>query len=78
VRSYTGFRSEREVYLEYASGESEYYDLTKDPFQLANGAAALSPALTTKFKTRVAALKNCAAAACRAAEGVVGAKPSSP
>jgi len=74
VRSYSGIRSEKDVYVEYVTGEKEYYDLVKDPYQMDNKAASLSPALLSKLSARVAALKNCAAAACRAAEGS-GTKP---
>ncbi len=69
VRSYSGARSEKDVYVEYASGEREYYDLVKDPYQLENTASVLPPALLEKLSARVAALKNCAAETCRAAEG---------
>jgi len=74
VRSYSGIRSEKEVYVEYVTGEKEYYDLVRDPYQMENKAAGLSPAVLSKLSARVAALKNCAAAACRAAEGA-GTKP---
>jgi N-acetylglucosamine-6-sulfatase len=69
VRSYTGIRSEKDVYIEYASGEREYYDLARDPYQLENSVAGLPPATLAKLSTRVAALKACANTACRAAEG---------
>lgn len=68
VRSYTGIRSEKDVYVEYASGEKEYYDLMEDPYQMENTASKLPPATLEKLSKRVAALKACAAAACRAAE----------
>lgn len=70
VRSYTGVRSEEDVYIEYATGEREYYDLTTDPYQMENTVGHLPPALLAKLSGRVAALKNCAGPACRAAEGV--------
>ncbi len=69
VRSYSGVRSENDVYIEYASGEKEYYDLDRDPYQLENTASKLPLPLRAKLSGRVAALKNCADAACRAAEG---------
>jgi N-acetylglucosamine-6-sulfatase len=34
--SYSGIRQRDEVYVEYTSGEKEYYDLRKDPYQLEN------------------------------------------
>ena len=69
VRSYAGIRSEKDVYIEYASGEKEYYDLVKDPYQLENTAAKLPPATLEELSKRTAVLKACAAATCRAAEG---------
>ena len=69
VRSYVGARSETDVYIEYASGEKEYYDLVKDPYQMENRASTLSPATLARFAARARALRNCAGASCRAAEG---------
>jgi N-acetylglucosamine-6-sulfatase len=42
--SYEAIRSSRSLYVEYATGEREYYDLRRDPFELKNLAAQLSPA----------------------------------
>ncbi len=78
VRTYTGIRSEKDVYVEYASGEKEYYDLVKDPYQMENTAAKLPPATLEKLSKRTAALKACAAATCRAAEGNSPAQPGPP
>jgi N-acetylglucosamine-6-sulfatase len=68
VRSYVGARTEKDVYIEYATGEKEYYDLVADPFQMENRASSLAPAVLARLSARLAALRNCAAAACRAAE----------
>ncbi len=70
VRSYSGTRSENQTYVEYVTGEKESYDLVNDPYQMENKAATLSPSALAKLSARVKALKACAAAACRAAEGV--------
>jgi arylsulfatase A-like enzyme len=70
VRSYSGMRSENETYVEYVTGEKEFYDLVKDPYQMGNKAATLSPSALAKLSARVNALKTCVAAACRVAEGV--------
>ncbi len=78
VRVYTGIRSEKDVYVEYASGEKEYYDLVKDPYQMENTAGKLPPATLEKFSKRTAALKACAAATCRVAEGNSPAQPGTP
>ena len=74
VRSYTGFRSESDVYIEYVSGEKEYYDLTKDPYQMDNRAASLSPESAARMSASVAALKTCAAVACRSADAAIDAR----
>ena len=78
VRSYAGVRSENDVYIESASGEKEYYDLRKDPYQMENTASTMAPAAAAKFAARVKALKTCAAASCRAAEGASGPAPAMP
>lgn len=69
VRSYTGLRSETDVYVEYANGEKEYYDLRKDPYQMDNTAKSLSPETLARLSGRVAALKTCKGEGCRTAEG---------
>lgn len=78
VRSYTGIRSEKDIYVEYASGEKEYYDLAKDPYQMENVAAKLPPATLERLSKRVAAFKACAALACRTAEESFPDTPGAP
>ena len=39
--SYEAIRTERSLYVEYATGEREYYDLRRDPFELDNIASRL-------------------------------------
>jgi arylsulfatase A-like enzyme len=69
VRGYSGLRSRKATYVEYATGEKEYYDLEKDPYQLENTAARLEAATLAALHARVTALKNCKGPACRSAEG---------
>ena len=69
VRSYSGLRSATSTYVEYATGEREYYDLTKDPYQLENIVSRLDEATSARLHARVEALKDCRAGACRMAEG---------
>jgi N-acetylglucosamine-6-sulfatase len=69
VRGYFGLRSKTFTYVEYATGEKEYYDLLKDPYQMENAAPRLDAPTLAKLQARIKALKDCQAAACRAAEG---------
>lgn len=71
VRGYFGLRSKTATYVEYATGENEYYDLVRDPFEMENTASQLDGPSLAAFQARVAALKRCRGAACRAAEGTV-------
>jgi arylsulfatase A-like enzyme len=63
--AYAGVRYEEEVYVEYADGEEEYYDLKTDPYQLENRPEDASQAM----KDKLAALKECAGNSCRKADG---------
>ena len=57
--------SANQVYIEYPrTNETEYYDLTRDPYQLDGKAEEPPP----KLKTRIRELAKCAGASCRAAE----------
>jgi arylsulfatase A-like enzyme len=51
VPTYCGVRTIDEKFVEYATGEAEYYDLRRDPYELVNRASAPAKAL------RVAALR---------------------
>ena len=58
--------SSDEVFIKYPrSGETEYYDLKRDPYQLDGKAEPPPPEL----KTQLQILKDCAAAECRRADG---------
>ena len=70
VRSYSGIRTENETYVEYATGEVEYYDLRTDPFQMQNTATALSPARRKELARRVQAFVQCEGSSCRRADTV--------
>jgi len=60
-------RLQHEVYVEYITGESEYYDLRLDPYQLENGQARLTPSQRQRLSERLAALQASVGAACGAA-----------
>jgi arylsulfatase A-like enzyme len=61
---YSGVRHQDEIYVEYASGEEEYYDLKVDPYQLENRPQDAPQAMNEAL----AALKDCAGDGCRKAD----------
>jgi N-acetylglucosamine-6-sulfatase len=56
------------LYVEYATGERELYDLKEDPYQLKNGYDTTNPGLVRRMEERLDTLRGCAGATCRAAE----------
>jgi N-acetylglucosamine-6-sulfatase len=66
--AFTGIRTDSFVYLEYANGEQELYDLTVDPYEL--DSVHLNPAyaeIRDELARRLAALRGCAGSSCRLA-----------
>jgi N-acetylglucosamine-6-sulfatase len=61
---YSGVRHRDEVYIEYGSGGTEYYDLKTDPYQLENRPQDAPQAI----KDELAALEDCAGDGCRKAD----------
>jgi len=57
--SYEAIRMSDSVYVEYGDGETEYYDLTKDPDERNNTVAMLSAAQTKSFHKTLTAIKGC-------------------
>jgi arylsulfatase A-like enzyme len=70
-------RLQRQVYVEYAAGENEFYDLDADPDQLENRHAQLPAEERRRLSERLALLKNCRGAGCRVLASPVpgGGKP---
>jgi arylsulfatase A-like enzyme len=67
--SYEAIRMTHSVYVEYVTGEKEYYDLTTDPYERHNTASTLSPAQATLFHNTISNIRNCHNAAdCWAAQ----------
>jgi N-acetylglucosamine-6-sulfatase len=62
-------RAEDHLYAEYGNGERELYDLEDDPHELDNRYRAADPELLRRLRGRLAALRGCAGADCRTAEG---------
>lgn len=67
-RQYTAIRTARYVYVEYATGEKELYDLQVDPFELESKHDDPAYAqVEADLATRLATLRDCAGATCREA-----------
>jgi arylsulfatase A-like enzyme len=68
IPEYHGVRTKQYTYVEYSTGERELYNVIRDPYQLKNIASTADPNLLTQLSKRVAALKTCSGASCRAIE----------
>ena len=63
--SYEAIRTARDVYVEYADGSREYYDVRKDPDELTNTVAQVPAGRLTWLRTTLHRLEKCSGAACR-------------
>lgn len=69
--TYVALRLPDAMYVEYEGGEVSYYDLTSDPYQLANIAGTLSPDRLKALHEAVVANHGCVGAtACAAAQNL--------
>ena len=67
--TYEALRTADSLYVEYANGEREYYDLRSDPFELVNIAGSLAPARLAALHAALLAVEGCHdAVSCWAAE----------
>ena len=57
--TYEAIRTAHSLYVEYADGGTEYYDLTTDPFELDNTASSLSATQQAELQTTLSALASC-------------------
>jgi N-acetylglucosamine-6-sulfatase len=57
--SYEALRSKDTLYVEYADGERELYDLASDPFELDNLAGRASPERLAQLSGQLAAMASC-------------------
>jgi len=67
IPEFHGVRAKDLVYVEYATGERELYDLARDPHQM-ESLHATETGLLGPLSARLAALKRCTGASCRSAE----------
>ncbi|MEU5882505.1 sulfatase [Spirillospora sp. NPDC047279] len=63
--SYEAIRTPNELYVEYAGGQREYYDITTDPHQLTNTVGSLPPARLKELQKRLHDLEKCKGGTCR-------------
>ncbi len=68
IPEYHAVRSLRYLYVEYATGERELYDVVADPNELHNLIPTASPTLVHTMSVELAALRDCKAGSCRTAE----------
>ena len=67
--TYSGIRTlDKRMFLRYATGERELYNLDTDPNQLTNNISKAPADLKSKLDTKRAALYSCKADSCRTAE----------
>ena len=83
--AFRALRGDDFMYAEYDDGFRQLYDLSVDPYELDNLAAAANPGVITELSEALAALATCAGADCRAVEetllpvdvvGSFGSRPS--
>jgi N-acetylglucosamine-6-sulfatase len=68
--TYEALRLPHSIYVEYANGEREYYDLESDPYELTNTYPKLSSRQADALHSQLARLKRCrGAATCQEAAG---------
>lgn len=65
---YLAPRTDRRLYVEYADGQRELYDLLADLYQLQNLAPTADPALLADLSVKLDLLRVCTGAGCRSAE----------
>lgn len=68
VPPYRAVRTADLLYVEYGTGEREFYDLRTDPAQLDNTIMALDPDLQAHLTERLERLTTCAGTTCRTVE----------
>lgn len=68
IPAYRALRTRDASYVEYATGEIEYYDLVADPHQLDNAVSRAPRTVLERLHERLRALVACAGADCRRAD----------
>ena len=68
IPAYRAMHTRDSVYMEYATGERELYDLRADPYELQNLQATTDSSGLAQLSARLAELSHCAGDSCRVAE----------
>ena len=68
IPDYKAVRTGRYLFVRYATGEKELYDLSNDPYELKSLHNTASAELKRRLASRLDALGSCAAQSCRSAE----------
>ena len=68
--TYEAMRTHGYLYVEYADGEFEFYDLRRDPFELHNIASSLTVQQLTQLHTELLAMEHCHGSDCWSATHV--------
>ena len=71
LKTYKAIRTDSEIYIEYENSTGEYYDLTKDPFQLNNQIGCTEDSCKkqiSNLKESLLLLKNCGGGTCQIIE----------
>ncbi|MDP9850085.1 sulfatase [Streptosporangium lutulentum] len=70
VPPYSGMRTAESLFVRYATGEYQLYDLARDPYELHNLAARVPLSVIAEFNQQLDALVSCSGANCRSADSV--------
>jgi N-acetylglucosamine-6-sulfatase len=68
--TYEAMRTRDYLYVEYADGELEFYDLRRDPFELHNLISSLTPGQLSQLHLELMAMAHCRGARCWTASHV--------
>ena len=60
--SYNALRTGTGTYVEYSNGDTEYYNLKKDPYQLSNTAKSLTSTARARLRSQLTAISACSGA----------------
>jgi arylsulfatase A-like enzyme len=65
IPTHAAVRTQTAKYVEYLTGETEYYDLVRDPFELDNVASSVAASAIQPLQARLPVLKSCRGSTCR-------------